>query len=572
MSFILTKNAGQTVKYVIEGYVEHEADLATLRKDFSLGSKVVAIDTGKAYVLTETGWEYELDVTAEEIKKIKEELQSLSKLKNWLGDTTTPLYDGSTANPIVISGNDVTAEPGDVARYQEDQFIFSEEGTWQPYDDTLDVYTKDEVDDMIDAEESARQLADQALDNAKVDKVAGKQLSTEDYTTAEKTKLASVADGAEVNVQANWNETNTSSDAFIQNKPTLGTAAAANVTDFATAAQGNKADNAETKNTQQDSRLDAIEGDVSDIENNYLPKAGGALTGDVTTSNTTFTSTSLVTKDYVDSHTAETIVDVSVLPTGAAIDNVIYRLATTVGATTTYTHYAGDATNQTTTELPDKEYVDDTVEEYSSAYWIGTRAEYNELETPLADGTLVFITDDTLSYAGLSNKPSINNIILSGNKSLSDLGIAGSADYIPNAGNTKSDSFALTRNSFNIVGTTGSCNIISVSNLSIQSSADLNVQGTGLMTLQSAGLVKLKSTSGAVEIDAASGVTINPTGNVTINPSGSVTVKGYIPNTGGALTGDVTTSVTEFTSTSLVTKSYVDSAIAAITDYDEEAF
>ena len=33
---------------------------------------------------------------------------------------------------------------------------------------------------------------------------------------------------------------------------------------------------------------------------NLLPKSGGALTGDVTTTNTTFTSTSLVTKQYVD--------------------------------------------------------------------------------------------------------------------------------------------------------------------------------------------------------------------------------------------------------------------------------
>lgn len=40
-------------------------------------------------------------------------------------------------------------------------------------------------------------------------------------TAAEKTKLSSIATGAEVNVQANWNETNTSSDAYIQNKPNL---------------------------------------------------------------------------------------------------------------------------------------------------------------------------------------------------------------------------------------------------------------------------------------------------------------------------------------------------------------
>ena len=36
--------------------------------------------------------------------------------------------------------------------------------------------------------------------NAKVDKVAGKQLSTEDYTSTEKTKLAGIAESAQVNV------------------------------------------------------------------------------------------------------------------------------------------------------------------------------------------------------------------------------------------------------------------------------------------------------------------------------------------------------------------------------------
>lgn len=41
------------------------------------------------------------------------------------------------------------------------------------------------------------------------------------YTSAEKTKLSGIAAGAEVNVQANWNESNSSSDAFIKNKPTI---------------------------------------------------------------------------------------------------------------------------------------------------------------------------------------------------------------------------------------------------------------------------------------------------------------------------------------------------------------
>lgn len=67
------------------------------------------------------------------------------------------------------------------------------------------------------------------VDNAvkdKVDKDGNKVLSTNDYTTAEKNKLAGIAAGAEVNVNADWNAT--SGDAQILNKPTLGTIAAKN--------------------------------------------------------------------------------------------------------------------------------------------------------------------------------------------------------------------------------------------------------------------------------------------------------------------------------------------------------
>lgn len=45
------------------------------------------------------------------------------------------------------------------------------------------------------------------------------------YTTAEKNKLAGIAAGAEVNVQANWTQTTTTADDYIKNKPTLATVA-----------------------------------------------------------------------------------------------------------------------------------------------------------------------------------------------------------------------------------------------------------------------------------------------------------------------------------------------------------
>lgn len=73
---------------------------------------------------------------------------------------------------------------------------------------TLNVpsYSKSEEDSLLDL---------------KVDKVVGKNLSTNDYTDIEKLKLGSVEEGAEINVQSDWNETSTLSDSFIKNKPTI---------------------------------------------------------------------------------------------------------------------------------------------------------------------------------------------------------------------------------------------------------------------------------------------------------------------------------------------------------------
>lgn len=53
----------------------------------------------------------------------------------------------------------------------------------------------------------------------KVDKVAGKGLSTNDFTNTLKDKLDGVAAGAEVNVQSDWNQSDNAKDDFIKNKP-----------------------------------------------------------------------------------------------------------------------------------------------------------------------------------------------------------------------------------------------------------------------------------------------------------------------------------------------------------------
>ena len=72
--------------------------------------------------------------------------------------------------------------------------------------DLNNYYTETETDNLL---------------GGNVDKVEGKGLSTEDFTTADKTKLTGIEAGAEVNVNADWNAT--SGDAEILNKPTIPT-------------------------------------------------------------------------------------------------------------------------------------------------------------------------------------------------------------------------------------------------------------------------------------------------------------------------------------------------------------
>ena len=100
---------------------------------------------------------------------------------------------------------------------------------WHETDTDSDAYIKNKptLGTLSELDEVSEANLDVALEtkiNGKVDKVEGKQLSTEDYTTAEKTKLGGIETGAQVNVQSDWNAA--SGDAAILNKPTLGALAA----------------------------------------------------------------------------------------------------------------------------------------------------------------------------------------------------------------------------------------------------------------------------------------------------------------------------------------------------------
>lgn len=116
---------------------------------------------------------------------------------------------------------------GDITSHNHDSRYISKNNTGT-YTPTADYHpaTKKYVDDTVAAVDVTEQISgkadktyvDSKLDT-KVDKISGKQLSTNDYTDEDKTKLAGIAAGAEVNVNADWNAE--SGDAQILNKPTI---------------------------------------------------------------------------------------------------------------------------------------------------------------------------------------------------------------------------------------------------------------------------------------------------------------------------------------------------------------
>lgn len=146
----------------------------------------------------------------------------MSSVFHYKGSVATYADLQNVSNPAV----------GDVYNVQADGMDYAWDGTaWDNLGSIITIATEITSDGQSP-------VTSQAIYNAlagKVDTVSGKGLSTEDYTTAEKTKLSGIADGAEANVQSNWNETDTSSDAYVANKPTLGIAAAKGVDNTPTA-------------------------------------------------------------------------------------------------------------------------------------------------------------------------------------------------------------------------------------------------------------------------------------------------------------------------------------------------
>lgn len=155
-------------------------------------------------------------------------------------------------------------------------------------------YTNDEIDEMIEAGAGNAQWGQitgtinnqtdlTAALNTKQDKEEGKGLSQENFTSAEKSKLANIQAHAEVNVQSDWTETNPASDAYIMHKPSIPSKTSDLTNDSGYLSELNWGQIGGTLSNQQDlqNALNAKQGtltagpNITIDENNVISATGG---------------------------------------------------------------------------------------------------------------------------------------------------------------------------------------------------------------------------------------------------------------------------------------------------------
>jgi hypothetical protein len=110
------------------------------------------------------------------------------------------------------------------------------------------------------------------------------------------TKLATIEENAQVNVQADWNESDNTSDAFINNKPTLGTASSKDVG----TAIGNVQENGAILANSQTVETDAAGKFITAPKNTAYNKNFGTTATDVATGNASYLKADTYTQTEID--------------------------------------------------------------------------------------------------------------------------------------------------------------------------------------------------------------------------------------------------------------------------------
>ena len=136
------------------------------------------------------------------INYVREATAGLTGAMHFIGEATVEIRNGSVVNPRIEGYNFSTVQPGDVILYSAQEYVWS--GGWILLGDEGSYAVKGSIVDADIAEGafiSQYKIADLTSDlNSKVDKIYGKQLSTNDYTTEEKEKLFNIENNAQRNI------------------------------------------------------------------------------------------------------------------------------------------------------------------------------------------------------------------------------------------------------------------------------------------------------------------------------------------------------------------------------------
>lgn len=138
---------------------------------------------------------------------VASKVAGLTGAMHFIGISTTSITDGGTQNPTINNAVVSTKNAGDVVLYNNGTNIAQEfvwtGSAWELLGDEGSYVVKGSIvkSDLSSAlqTEIDGKLNSTTAASTYVAQVSGKGLSTEDYTTAEKTKLSGIATGAQVN-------------------------------------------------------------------------------------------------------------------------------------------------------------------------------------------------------------------------------------------------------------------------------------------------------------------------------------------------------------------------------------
>lgn len=152
-------------------------------------------------------------IDSAKVAQISTNQNNINSLSNTKVDKTTKINNKTLDSDISLTANDVGAEAA-----------FSKNTAFNKNFETSTTNIKMNGSVSVGSSNNiARADHVHPSDSSKQDALSSTQLNTVNsgVTSADKTKLDTIQVGAQVNVQADWNQTNSSADDFIKNKPTF---------------------------------------------------------------------------------------------------------------------------------------------------------------------------------------------------------------------------------------------------------------------------------------------------------------------------------------------------------------